>query len=112
VRKQFGKPLAEFQWNQFKLAEMATKLVTARLVIREAAKHLTEKTSHMAPMCALAKQYVTDTSFEVGNFKKPIFLMFYIFRLSIGSANARWLWNFEGLSHATIPERLPRSSSY
>uniref|UniRef100_A0A0N4WUZ0 Acyl-CoA dehydrogenase n=1 Tax=Haemonchus placei TaxID=6290 RepID=A0A0N4WUZ0_HAEPC len=26
VRKQFGKPLSDFQWNQFKLAEMATKL--------------------------------------------------------------------------------------
>ncbi|VDM48333.1 unnamed protein product [Toxocara canis] len=40
VRKQFGKPLAQFQWNQFKLAEMATKLLTSRIIIREAAQHL------------------------------------------------------------------------
>ncbi|KAK6052548.1 acyl-CoA dehydrogenase, middle domain protein, partial [Cooperia oncophora] len=30
VRKQFGKTLSEFQWNQFKLAEMATKLYSSR----------------------------------------------------------------------------------
>ena len=31
-RKQFGKPLAENQHVQFKLADMATDLVTARYV--------------------------------------------------------------------------------
>ncbi|PIO76090.1 acyl-CoA dehydrogenase, middle domain protein [Teladorsagia circumcincta] len=30
VRKQFGKRLSDFQWNQFKLAEMATKLHSSR----------------------------------------------------------------------------------
>nr|CDJ80388.1 Acyl-CoA oxidase dehydrogenase domain containing protein [Haemonchus contortus] len=30
VRKQFGKRLSDFQWNQFKLAEMATKLYCSR----------------------------------------------------------------------------------
>ena len=32
VRKQFGKPLSDFQHNQFQLAQMATKLVASRLV--------------------------------------------------------------------------------
>ncbi len=40
TRQQFGKPLAQFQWNQFKLAEIATKLVSSRLLVREAAHHL------------------------------------------------------------------------
>ncbi|VDM68819.1 unnamed protein product, partial [Strongylus vulgaris] len=31
VRKQFGKKLSDFQWNQFKLAEIATKLQSSRL---------------------------------------------------------------------------------
>ncbi|KAE9549830.1 hypothetical protein FO519_006964 [Halicephalobus sp. NKZ332] len=67
VRKQFGKTLAEFQWSQFKLAEMATKLVTSRLAVREAARHLTDNTEHKAAMCALAKLYATDTCFEIVN---------------------------------------------
>lgn len=67
VRKQFGKALSEFQWNQFKLAEMATKLVTSRLAVREAARHLTDNTEHKAAMCALAKLYATDTCFDVSH---------------------------------------------
>uniref|UniRef100_A0A7E4W5L5 Isobutyryl-CoA dehydrogenase, mitochondrial n=1 Tax=Panagrellus redivivus TaxID=6233 RepID=A0A7E4W5L5_PANRE len=67
VRKQFGKALADFQWNQFKAAEMATKLVTSRLAVREAARHLTDNTQHKVAMCALAKLYATDTCFEIVN---------------------------------------------
>uniref|UniRef100_A0AC34QY67 Acyl-CoA dehydrogenase n=1 Tax=Panagrolaimus sp. JU765 TaxID=591449 RepID=A0AC34QY67_9BILA len=67
IRKQFGKALADFQWNQFKLAEMGTKLVTSRLAVREAARHLTDNTEHKAAMCAMAKLYATDTCFEVVN---------------------------------------------
>lgn len=36
-RKQFGRPLADFQYLQFKLAEMATTLQVSRLVTRNAA---------------------------------------------------------------------------
>ncbi|KHN83502.1 Isobutyryl-CoA dehydrogenase, mitochondrial [Toxocara canis] len=67
VRKQFGKPLAQFQWNQFKLAEMATKLLTSRIIIREAAQHLQENSPHTAPLCAMAKFHATDNCFEVVN---------------------------------------------
>ena len=37
-RKQFGKPLAEFQAMQFQLAEMATEVEAARLMVYNAAR--------------------------------------------------------------------------
>ena len=37
-RKQFGKPVAEFQAMQFQLAEMATEIETARLLVYNAAR--------------------------------------------------------------------------
>ena len=40
VRKQFGKPLSAFQHVQFKLADMATELQAARLMVRNAADAL------------------------------------------------------------------------
>uniref|UniRef100_A0A914VR89 Isobutyryl-CoA dehydrogenase, mitochondrial n=1 Tax=Plectus sambesii TaxID=2011161 RepID=A0A914VR89_9BILA len=67
VRKQFGKPLIDFQWNQFKLAEMATKIVTSRMIIRDAAEHLQQKSVHTAALCAMAKLHATDSCFEVVN---------------------------------------------
>lgn len=42
-RKQFGKPLADFQNIQFKLADMATDLVASRLMVRNAARMIDEK---------------------------------------------------------------------
>ena len=36
-RKQFGKPIAEFQAIQFKLADMATEIEAARLLTYQAA---------------------------------------------------------------------------
>src|SRR3712207_8455471 len=37
-RKQFGKPLSKFQNTQFKIAELATKVQAARLLVYDAAK--------------------------------------------------------------------------
>jgi alkylation response protein AidB-like acyl-CoA dehydrogenase len=37
-RKQFGKPIAEFQGVQFQLAQMATELEAARLMVYNAAR--------------------------------------------------------------------------
>jgi alkylation response protein AidB-like acyl-CoA dehydrogenase len=37
-RKQFGKPIAEFQGVQFQLAQMATELAAARLMVYNAAR--------------------------------------------------------------------------
>ncbi|CAD5213376.1 unnamed protein product [Bursaphelenchus xylophilus] len=67
IRKQFNQPIGDFQWTQFKLAEMATKLVSSRLLIRNAADHLTRKTPHAASLCAMAKLHGTDECFNVVN---------------------------------------------
>ncbi len=37
-RKQFGKPIAEFQAVQFQLAQMATEIEAARLMVYNAAR--------------------------------------------------------------------------
>ncbi|XP_066462713.1 isobutyryl-CoA dehydrogenase, mitochondrial isoform X3 [Eleutherodactylus coqui] len=67
VRKQFGEPLANNQYLQFRLAEMATQLVTARLIVRHAAQALQEEHSNAATLCAMAKLYATDECFKVCN---------------------------------------------
>lgn len=41
-RKQFGKKLSEFQYLQFKLADMATHLTSSRLMVRNAARLIDE----------------------------------------------------------------------
>uniref|UniRef100_A0A8C5MTZ9 Isobutyryl-CoA dehydrogenase, mitochondrial n=1 Tax=Leptobrachium leishanense TaxID=445787 RepID=A0A8C5MTZ9_9ANUR len=67
VRKQFGEPLANNQYLQFRLAEMATGLVTARLIVRHAAQALQEDRGDAATVCAMAKLYATEECFKVCN---------------------------------------------
>lgn len=42
TRKQFGKALSEFQYLQFKLAQMGTDLEASRLMVRNAANLMDE----------------------------------------------------------------------
>ena len=65
-RKQFGQPIGEFQALQFKLADMATELAAARLMIRQAAAKLDAKDPE-ALYCAMAKRFATDVGFNVCN---------------------------------------------
>ncbi|XP_053547487.1 isobutyryl-CoA dehydrogenase, mitochondrial [Bombina bombina] len=67
VRKQFGEPLSSNQYLQFRLAEMATKLITARLIVRHAAQALQEGYGDAATLCAMAKLHATDECFQVCN---------------------------------------------
>ncbi|MEE6485315.1 hypothetical protein FKM82_014242 [Ascaphus truei] len=67
VRKQFGEPLASNQYLQFGLADMATRLVTARLIVRHAAQALQDGQGNAATLCAMAKLYATDECFKVCN---------------------------------------------
>lgn len=66
-RTQFGRKLAEFQALQFKLADMATELEAARLMVRNAAAALDRRDPHATKLCAMAKRFATDTGFEVAN---------------------------------------------
>ena len=64
-RKQFGKALADFQATQFKLADMATDLDAARLMIHRAAWLLDAKSPEATQASAMAKRLATDTGFRV-----------------------------------------------
>ncbi|MEL6287048.1 MAG: acyl-CoA dehydrogenase family protein, partial [Pseudomonadota bacterium] len=66
-REQFGKPIADFQAIQFKLADMETELQAARVMLYEAAARLDGKTPDATRWCAMAKRFVTDTGFKVAN---------------------------------------------
>lgn len=66
-RQAFGKAIAEFQATQFKLADMATDLETARVFLYEAARRLDAKDPEATKFCAMAKRYVTDAGFRVAN---------------------------------------------
>jgi len=66
-RKQFGKALSEFQALQFKLADMATELEAARLMVRNAADALDKRQPDATKLCAMAKRFATDVGFDVAN---------------------------------------------
>ncbi len=66
-RKQFGKPLADFQTTQFKLADMATELEAARLLIHKAAALLDAKSPDATQASAMAKRFATDAGFRIVN---------------------------------------------
>ena len=67
VREQFGRKLADFQALQFKLADMATELEAARLMIYNAAAKLDAKAPDATQACAMAKRFATDAGFDVCN---------------------------------------------
>ncbi|NRG18400.1 acyl-CoA dehydrogenase family protein [Rhizobiales bacterium] len=66
-RKQFGKPIAEFQALQFRVADMATELEAARLLLHKAATLVDEKAHDATRTAAMAKRLATDTGFRVVN---------------------------------------------
>ena len=67
VREQFGRKLADFQALQFKLADMATELEAARLMIYNAAAKLDAKAPDATQACAMAKRFATDACFDACN---------------------------------------------
>ncbi|RAU22009.1 acyl-CoA dehydrogenase [Paramagnetospirillum kuznetsovii] len=64
-RQQFGQAIASFQATQFKLADMATELHAARLMIHRAADSLDRASPEATVHCAMAKRMATDTGFAV-----------------------------------------------
>jgi len=67
TRKQFGNPLKEFQGLQWRLADMATDLEAARLMVRRAAHALDNRDPQATKYCAMAKRFATDAGFEIAN---------------------------------------------
>lgn len=67
TRKQFGRELADFQGTQFKLADMATELEAARLMVRNGAAALDRKDRDATRLCAMAKRFATDAGSRVAN---------------------------------------------
>lgn len=63
-RKQFGKPIVEFQAIQFKLADMATQITAARTLLHAAAaaKDAGEKITRFSSM---AKLFASETAMSV-----------------------------------------------
>lgn len=66
-RRQFGKAIADFQATQFKLADMATELEAARLLLYAAAQKVSDGAPGAAAAAAMAKRLATDTGFDVTN---------------------------------------------
>ncbi|MDP3979351.1 MAG: isobutyryl-CoA dehydrogenase [Pseudomonas sp.] len=66
-RKQFGKPLSEFQALQFKLADMLTDLTASRQMVRLAAHKLDQGHGEASLYCAMAKRFATDHCFTLCN---------------------------------------------
>ncbi|MCY1708920.1 isobutyryl-CoA dehydrogenase [Pannonibacter sp. SL95] len=66
-RRQFRKALTEFQALQFRLADMATELEAARLLLHKAAIAVNDKAPGATRLAAMAKRLATDTGFAVVN---------------------------------------------
>jgi alkylation response protein AidB-like acyl-CoA dehydrogenase len=62
TRKAFGRPLREFQAVSHQLAEMATRLEAARLLVYAAAEAYDRGGTHVARRSAMAKLFATETA--------------------------------------------------
>jgi alkylation response protein AidB-like acyl-CoA dehydrogenase len=66
-RKQFGTRLADFQALAFRVADYATELEAARLMVRRAAVAVTHGEPGATRLAAMAKRHATDAGFDVVN---------------------------------------------
>ncbi|MCH9032193.1 MAG: acyl-CoA dehydrogenase family protein [candidate division Zixibacteria bacterium] len=70
-RKQFGKPLSAFQLTQAKLADMATKLHAARLMIHHAAWKK-DRGERVIKEASMAKLFATEAATSVAHMAMQI----------------------------------------
>jgi alkylation response protein AidB-like acyl-CoA dehydrogenase len=66
-RRQFGSKLADFQALRFRIADYATQLEAARLMVRRAALAVGRREPGGTRLAAMAKRFATDVGFEVVN---------------------------------------------
>ncbi|MDP2037474.1 MAG: acyl-CoA dehydrogenase [Ignavibacteria bacterium] len=71
-RKQFGKPIADFQAIQFKLSEMATEIEAARLMTFKAAS-LKDENMPLGDSAAKAKLFASEIATKAANEAVQIF---------------------------------------
>jgi butyryl-CoA dehydrogenase/short/branched chain acyl-CoA dehydrogenase len=71
-RKQFGKALAEFQAMQFQLAEMATEIEAARLMVYNAAR-LRDRGAEFLKEAAMAKYFASQVAERVASLAVEVF---------------------------------------
>jgi len=64
-RVQFGRPIAELQGIRWTLAEMATQIQAARLLIYDAATKMETKKQSVAKEAAMAKRFANEMSIWV-----------------------------------------------
>ena len=65
-RRQFGKPIADFQAIQFKLADMATEIDAARLLMHRAA-WMKDRGMQTTAQSSMAKLYAGEVAVRVAN---------------------------------------------
>ncbi len=66
-RRQFGSRLSDFQALQFRIADFATEIEAARLLLHRAAVAVGEHEPAATTLAAKAKRLATDTGFDVVN---------------------------------------------
>ncbi len=66
-RKQFGKAISEFQAIQFKLADMATEVEAARLLVYQAAWLADQKSVRFTKESSMAKLFASEVAVRVAN---------------------------------------------
>ena len=71
-RKQFGKPLVEFQAMQFQLAEMATEIEAARLMVYNAAR-LKDAKLEFLKEAAMCKYFASQVAERVASLAVEVF---------------------------------------
>ena len=66
-RKQFGQAISEFQAVQFKLADMATQVEAARLLVYQAAWLADQKNVRFTRESSMAKLFASEVAVRVAN---------------------------------------------
>jgi butyryl-CoA dehydrogenase/short/branched chain acyl-CoA dehydrogenase len=71
-RKQFGKPIVEFQAMQFQLAEMATEIEAARLMVYNAAR-LKDRGDDFLKEAAMCKYFTSQVAERVASLAVEVY---------------------------------------
>ncbi|MDZ7687903.1 MAG: acyl-CoA dehydrogenase family protein [Halobacteriales archaeon] len=66
-REQFGKPIAEFQAIQHKLADMATRTEAARQLTYKSAWSVENSDEQLTALASMAKEYASRVAVDVAN---------------------------------------------